>query len=58
MDIWIDEHPPALLISKAMIEGFNRHYRLLRQYGHQAKTLFEEGDWKGVQDDVRARIPS
>ena len=48
MDIWIDEHPPALLISKAMIEGFNRHYRLIRQYGQQAKTLFEEGDWKGV----------
>ncbi|MBK7356937.1 bifunctional isocitrate dehydrogenase kinase/phosphatase [Propionivibrio sp.] len=58
MDIWIDEHPPALLISKAMIEGFNRHYRLIRQYGQQAKTLFEEGDWKGVQDAVRDRIPS
>jgi len=58
MEIWIDEHPPALLISKAMIEGFNRHYRLIRQYGQQAKTLFEEGDWKGVQDAVRDRIPS
>lgn len=57
MEIWTDEQTPALLISKAMIEGFNRHYRLIRQFGQRAKTLFEEGDWKGVQDAVRERIP-
>ena len=54
----LDDHPPSLLISKAMIEGFNRHYQLFREYGQQAKQLFEEGDWKGVQDAVRDRIHS
>lgn len=55
---FFDEHPPSLLIAKAMIEGFNRHYRLFREYGERAKQLFEEGDWKGVQDAVRNRIHS
>ena len=55
---FFDEHPPSLLIAKAMIEGFNRHYRLFREYGQRAKELFEEGDWKGVQDAVRERIHS
>ena len=55
---FLDEHPPSLLIAKVMIEGFSRHYQLFREYGRQAKQLFEEGDWKGVQDAVRNRIHS
>ncbi len=41
-----------------MIDGFNRHYRLIRQYGQQARLLFEAADWKGVHDAVRERIRS
>lgn len=58
MDIWFDKHPPSLLITKAMINGFNRHYQHIRQYGQQAKLLFEAGDWKGVLTAVSERIPS
>ena len=45
-------------IARAMIDGFDRHYRLIRQYGQQAKALFESGDWRGVQQAVRERISS
>ena len=41
-----------------MIDGFNRHYRLIRHYGQQARRLFEAADWKGVHDAVRERIRS
>lgn len=58
MDISTDGNPLAMRIARAMIEGFNRHYLLIRQYGGQAKSLFEAGDWKGVQNAVRERIPS
>ncbi|EXI76826.1 MAG: Isocitrate dehydrogenase kinase/phosphatase [Candidatus Accumulibacter sp. SK-11] len=45
-------------IAEAMIDGFNRHYRIIRHYGQQAKLLFEAADWKGVHDAVRERIRS
>ena len=45
-------------IARAMIDGFDQHYRLIRQYGQQAKALFESGDWRGVQQAVRERISS
>ncbi len=46
----------ALLIAQTLIEGFNKHYRLFRASSAQAKTLFEEADWHGVQQAVRERI--
>jgi isocitrate dehydrogenase kinase/phosphatase len=58
MDILTDQNPLAKRIAKAMIDGFNRHYRLIRHYGMQAKVLFEAADWKGVQTAVRERIRS
>ena len=58
MAISSDINPPAIGIAEAMIDSFDRHYRLIRQYGQQAKGLFEAGDWKGVQQSVRQRIPS
>ncbi len=48
----------AQRIVEAMIDGFNRHYRLIRSYGRQAKQLFEAADWKGVHTAVRERIRS
>ncbi|MCM8596713.1 MAG: bifunctional isocitrate dehydrogenase kinase/phosphatase [Candidatus Accumulibacter sp.] len=41
-----------------MIDGFDRHYSLIRQYGRQARLLFEAADWRGVHDAVRERIRS
>ena len=58
MAISTDTTPLAANIAKAMIDGFDRHYRLIRQYGQHAKVLFEAGDWKGVQQSVRQRIAS
>ncbi len=58
MEISTATNPLAKRIAEAMIDGFDRHYRLIRHYGHQAKTLFEAGDWKGVQTAVRERIRS
>jgi isocitrate dehydrogenase kinase/phosphatase len=58
MDIFSVENALAQRIAEAMIDGFNRHYRLIRRYGQQAKALFEAADWKGVHDAVRERIRS
>ncbi len=58
MDASTKKNLHAMSIAKAMIEGFNRHYQLIRHYGQQAKLLFEAGDWKGVHNAVSERIPS
>jgi hypothetical protein len=58
MDISTVANVLAQRIAEAMIDGFNRHYRLIRRYGQQAKLLFEAADWKGVHDAVRERIRS
>ena len=47
--------PPTLTdvrsfdIARAMLDGFNRHYRLFREASRQAKRRFEEADWHGQQ---------
>ncbi len=43
-------------IALALIEGFNKHYRLFRECSAQAKARFDEGDWHAVQQAVRDRI--
>jgi len=53
-----DTNSAAAGIAKAMIDGFDRHYRVIRAYGQHAKVLFEAGDWRGVQQAARERIPS
>jgi isocitrate dehydrogenase kinase/phosphatase len=58
MEISSAENSLAKRIAETMIDGFNRHYRLIRHYGMQAKVLFEAADWKGVQSAVRERIRS
>jgi isocitrate dehydrogenase kinase/phosphatase len=55
-DISTTHNPLAMRIVMAMIEGFDQHYALMRHYARKAKTLFEEGDWKGVQTAVSERI--
>jgi isocitrate dehydrogenase kinase/phosphatase len=35
-------------IAQAILEGFDRHYALFREYSRAGKTFFEEADWKGA----------
>lgn len=54
--------PPALTdahafdIARAMLDGFNRHYRLFREASIAAKQRFEAADWHGQQRGQRDRI--
>ncbi|MDC7706252.1 bifunctional isocitrate dehydrogenase kinase/phosphatase [Vogesella indigofera] len=49
-------NPVAREIAQALVDGFNRHYRLFRATSQQAKQLFEAAEWQGVQKLVRDRI--
>ena len=48
--------PQAYDIAKAMLDGFNRHYRLFRAESARAKHRFETADWHGQQRAQRERI--
>ncbi len=43
-------------IALAMLEGFNRHYRLFRETSAAARQRFERADWHGQQRAQRERI--
>ncbi len=56
-------HFPKLLssqiafdVARTMLDGFDKHYRLFREAGQQAKARFEAGDWQGLQQIQRDRI--
>jgi isocitrate dehydrogenase kinase/phosphatase len=46
----------AFAIAEAMLEGFDRHYRLFRETSALAKKRFERADWHGQQRAQRERI--
>jgi isocitrate dehydrogenase kinase/phosphatase len=46
----------AFAIAKAMLEGFDRHYRLFRQASAEAQQRFEAADWHGQQRAQAQRI--
>lgn len=46
----------AFDIAQALVEGFNRHYRLFRETSAAAKERFERADWHGQQRAQRERI--
>jgi isocitrate dehydrogenase kinase/phosphatase len=50
------DSPLAYAIAKAMLDGFNRHYRLFRSESARAKHRFETADWHGQQRAQRERI--
>jgi isocitrate dehydrogenase kinase/phosphatase len=50
------DSPHAYSIAKAMMDGFNRHYRLFRTESARAKHRFETADWHGQQRAQRERI--
>ncbi|XAH24604.1 bifunctional isocitrate dehydrogenase kinase/phosphatase [Xylophilus sp. GW821-FHT01B05] len=43
-------------IARAMVDGFDRHYRLFRSESARAKHRFETADWHGQQRAQRERI--
>lgn len=50
------DSPVAYDIAKALVDGFNRHYRLFRAESARAKHRFETADWHGQQRAQRERI--
>lgn len=48
--------PQAFGIAQAMMDGFDRHYRLFRAASARAKRRFEQADWSGQQTAQRERI--
>jgi len=46
----------AFDIAQAMLDGFNRHYRLFQEASASAKGRFERADWHGQQHAQRERI--
>ena len=50
------ENPVAQAIAEAMIDGFDKHYRLFREASGAAKGRFERGDWSAQQKAVRERL--
>ncbi len=46
----------AFAIARAMLDGFDRHYRLFRQASSEAKARFEQADWHGQQRAQALRI--
>ncbi len=43
-------------IAQAILDGFDKHYRLFRETSRVARQRFEAGDWLGVSESQRARI--
>ncbi|MGC9561582.1 MAG: bifunctional isocitrate dehydrogenase kinase/phosphatase [Brachymonas sp.] len=50
------DEPRALDIAHAMLDGFNRHYRLFRAESARSKHRFETQDWQAQQRAQRDRI--
>jgi isocitrate dehydrogenase kinase/phosphatase len=46
----------AFSIAEALLDGFNKHYRLFREASAAAKRRFERADWHGQQRGQRERI--
>jgi isocitrate dehydrogenase kinase/phosphatase len=51
-----DHEAPAHAIARALLEGFDRHYRLFSETNREAKSRFERADWHGQQRAQRERI--
>ena len=48
--------PQPRAIARAILDGFDLHYRRFRFVAQQAKGRFERGDWLGLRDSARERI--
>ncbi|MGB0126311.1 MAG: bifunctional isocitrate dehydrogenase kinase/phosphatase [Rhodocyclaceae bacterium] len=55
-DIPATQNPTAQGIAAAMLDGFNKHYRLFHEATIVAKEHFEAAEWQAQQKAVRDRI--
>ncbi|HEU4646399.1 MAG TPA: bifunctional isocitrate dehydrogenase kinase/phosphatase [Burkholderiales bacterium] len=46
----------AAEVARAILAGFDRHYRLFREAAARAKTLFERAEWEALRILARERI--
>jgi isocitrate dehydrogenase kinase/phosphatase len=46
----------AFDIARAILDGFDKHYRLFRAASQDARRHFEQRDWKAAQANARERI--
>jgi isocitrate dehydrogenase kinase/phosphatase len=49
-------HESASAVARALLEGFDKHYRIFRDASRAAKQRFEGGDWVAAQEANRERI--
>ncbi|WP_374348785.1 bifunctional isocitrate dehydrogenase kinase/phosphatase [Chitinimonas sp.] len=56
MLITTGQHPKAIAIAQALIEGFDKHYGIFREVSRAAKDRFEAADWHAVQRAAKERI--
>ena len=56
MDVQSGESPIAQAIAQALVEGFNKHYRIFRETSRRAKELYEAALWQKQLDAVRERV--
>jgi isocitrate dehydrogenase kinase/phosphatase len=50
------DDPRILQLARAILAGFDKHYRLFRTISSEAKGRFERGDWTAVRAADRERI--
>ncbi len=50
--------PPSVaqIVAGALLEGFDRHYRLFREASRKASGLFDQADWVALQQVTTERI--
>ena len=48
--------PRVFEIAKALLDGFDRHYKIFSETSADSKKRFEEADWHGQQLAQRVRI--
>ena len=53
MDVQSGESPVAQAIAQALVEGFNKHYRIFRETSRRAKELYEAAQSQKQLDAVR-----
>ena len=58
MDNSSSENPVALAIAQAMIEGFNKHYRIFRETTRRAKESYEAAAWQEQGTQILAAQPT
>jgi isocitrate dehydrogenase kinase/phosphatase len=46
----------AYSVARVVLDGFEKHYGLMRLVGRSARDLFERGDWKAIERVQRERI--